>query len=198
MFKTILISQPHYFEGEREILISLFEANLQNFHLRKPENSHNEMSAFIASIPEKYHHCIVVHSHYSLATEFNLKGIHCTANGRDEFYEFEHLPIQKSISTHGFCEAGSVDEMFSYAFLSPIFNSISKPGYEQGYQFEALQQFLSRPHRTDFIALGGITIDNIQQCKAMGFKGVAMIGTIWENQNPVEHWKKILQITQGL
>ena len=192
MFKQILISVPEYFDDEKKILLSLFENDLQFFHLRKPESSLAEMSSFIASLPEKYHNRIVVHSQYSLATIFNLKGIHCTAKGRNEFYDYEHLPIQKSLSTHGFCEAGSVEEIFDYAFISPVFDSISKSGYKQGYQHEALRQFLSRSHKTDFIALGGITPENIPFCKELGFNGVALIGSVWEHANPVEQWKRII------
>ena len=191
MFKYILISQPDDFDGEIDVLVSLFENGLQYFHLRKPQSSKEEMIKYIESIPEKYHSKIVIHSHYSLAEIFNLKGIHCTAKGRDEFYEMEHLPIQKSISTHGFCEAGMVDESFAYAFISPVFTSISKPNYEQAFQHDALQQFLCRPHRTAFIALGGITPENVSVCKQMGFDGVAMIGSIWNHHNPLEQWEKM-------
>jgi thiamine-phosphate pyrophosphorylase len=198
LFKAILISQPDFFIGEKEILVSLFEADLQDFHLRKPNSSLEEMSSFIAAIPQQYHNRIIVHSHYELATKYNLKGIHCTGIGREEFYKFEDLPIQKSTSTHGFCEAGSVEAICSYAFLSPVFDSISKPGYQQGYQHDAIRQFLDRPHRTAFIALGGISPENIQLCKQMGFAGVALLGTVWESQNPVKQWKKILQIIQSL
>jgi len=198
MFKLILISQPNFFVGEKEILISLFENDLHYFHLRKPERTKNELAAFIESIPKIYHNRIIVHSHYSLVNDFTLKGIHCKAIGRDEFYNYEHLKIQKSISTHGFCEAGSVEQLFDYAFLSPIFDSISKSGYNQAYQHDAVCQFLTRPNKTDFIALGGITEKNILLCKEMGFKGVALLGYIWGNQNPLEQWKTILQIAQNL
>jgi len=191
MFKTILISQPLYFKEETKILLSLFEANLQYFHLRKPESSRDDLKQFLESIPVEYRNRIVLHSHYSLALDYNLRGIHCTANNRDEFYELEHLPIQKSISVHGFCEAGMVDETYDYAFLSPIFNSISKKDHHQAYQHDALQQFLARLRRSSFIALGGISPENIPQCKQMGFEGVATIGSVWESPNPLEQWKRI-------
>ena len=191
MFKSIVISQPIFFEGEIDILLSLFENGLELFHLRKPDSTYDEMKAYIDKIPKLYHIRIVLHSHYSLAMEYVIKGIHCTSKGRDEFYEYEDFPIQKSISTHGFCEAGMVDESFAYAFISPIFDSISKPGYEQGYHHDALLDFLQRPRRTQYIAVGGIKAENINICKQMGFDGVAMIGTIWNNTNTLEKWKSI-------
>jgi len=198
MFKVIVISQPNNVEGEQETLVSLFKAGLQYFHLRKPDSSIAEMRTFISSIPQEYHNRIVLHSHYSLVTEYQLRGIHCTAKGRDEFFEYEELPVQKSISVHGFCEAGAVDQSFAYAFLSPVFDSISKPGYQQGYHHDALQQFLARPHKTDFIALGGVTLNNIQLCKQLGFIGVAMIGGIWGNPNSVVRFENILRVAQNL
>ena len=198
MFKIILISQPDFFKNEVETLCSLFENGLKLFHLRKPDASKDALRMFIDTIPQEYYNRIVLHSHYSLATEYRLKGIHCTSKSRDEFYKFEQLPLQKSISTHGFCEAGMVDESFAYAFISPVFDSISKPGYTKAYQTEALQQFLNRKHRTEFIALGGISPQNIGLCKDLGFDGVAILGSVWEHQNPLEQWKTMLQLAQGL
>jgi thiamine-phosphate pyrophosphorylase len=198
MFKLIVLSQPDFHDGEIDTLLGLFENGLELFHLRKPTSSSDEMKHYIDSIPKIYHNRIVIHSNYSLATECVIKGIHCTSMGRDEFYEYEDFPIQKSISTHGFCEAGMVDESFAYAFISPIFDSVSKPGYEQGYQHDALKDFLSRPRRTEYIALGGVTAENILLCKQMGFDGVAMIGTIWNDAHPVDQFKTLLSLTQSL
>jgi thiamine-phosphate pyrophosphorylase len=124
MFKLIILSQPDFHNGEIATLVSLFENGLELFHLRKPSSTEYEMKAYIDQIPKIYHNRIILHSNYSLAMVCVIKGIHCTSKGRDEFYEYEDFPIQKSVSTHGFCEAGMVDESFAYAFISPIFNII--------------------------------------------------------------------------
>ncbi len=191
MIQLTIISHPQYFTGERSLLTELFEQGMSLFHLRKPESSIEELRTFIAAIPCQYHSRIVIHSHYSLASEFALKGIHCTSKGRESFYEWQHLPIQKSISTHGFCEAAAVDETFAYAFISPIFDSISKPGYSQAFMHDALQQFLTRPRKTKFIALGGITNHNIQICKQLGFDGVAVLGSLWNASDVVTQYNHL-------
>ena len=68
-----------------------------------------------------------------------------------------------------------------YLFLSPVFSSISKPGYVSGFTHKDLLN-AAKEHIIDekVIALGGITPDNISKIKEYGFGGVAVLGFIWE------------------
>ncbi len=74
----------------------------------------------------------------------------------------------------------------TYAFFSPVFDSISKPGYvAAGFCSDALHAALpTLPF--DVIALGGVTADNVLQAHAMGFAGVAVLGSIWSATSPVQ------------
>jgi len=186
----IVISLPDFFVNETSIVVKLFEEGLECFHLRKPTSSEEDIRRFLCEIPQKYHRRIAIHQQYHLASEFNLRGIHCTSKNKQEFERNIHLPVKKSISVHGFSEAYLVNDLYEYAFLSPIFDSISKPGYKQGYLHEAISQFLNREHKTNFVALGGITPNNMAECCAMGFKSVALLGYIWEGDS-IENFKSI-------
>lgn len=73
----------------------------------------------------------------------------------------------------------------SYAFLSPIFDSVSKEGYNAA-EFDP-RQLSAALERVPYpvAALGGITENNIQETKSLGFAGVALIGSVWQAEDPV-------------
>lgn len=193
----IIITDPVFFFEEAEMLARMFDAGMPRLHLRKPDATRREMEDFIKSLPAKYLDKVVIHSHYSLALQYPLGGIHCTSAGREEFYSMNDLHIRRSVSVHGFCEAGSVGEEFSYAFLAPVFDSISKPGHKQAFEHEALRLFLTRPWKTDFVALGGVSLDNVNLCKDMGFKTVALLGSIWNRMNPEQELAEWMEYSSG-
>lgn len=83
----------------------------------------------------------------------------------------------------------------SYAFLSPIFDSISKEGYKAArFDQHELRQVLTECH-FPVVALGGIS-DNVQEAYHMGFAGVAVIGSIWQANDPVGAWERLHQAAQ--
>jgi thiamine-phosphate pyrophosphorylase len=81
----------------------------------------------------------------------------------------------------------------SYAFLSPVFDSISKTGYSAA-RFDRCE-LLQTLDQCSFpvVALWGIASDNIQEAKDMGFGGAAVIGSIWQADNPVTAWERLQQ-----
>lgn len=74
--KLILITTPTYFVEEDKILTTLFDEGLDILHLRKPDTAPVYAERLLTLIPEKYHKRIVVHGHFYLKKEYNLKGIH--------------------------------------------------------------------------------------------------------------------------
>lgn len=69
-----------------------------------------------------------------------------------------------------------------YCFLSPIFNSISKPGYTSSLTaLTDLQPYLATA-RYPVIALGGVTPDVFPQLADAGFSGAALLGSIFSNE----------------
>jgi thiamine-phosphate pyrophosphorylase len=86
-----------------------------------------------------------------------------------------------SRSCHSFdCLQDSAD--FPYVFLSPVCDSISKPGYTGAFTPESLHQ----AHRQGIIngrvmALGGMNAATIPFAAACGFGGVAVLGALWDD-----------------
>jgi thiamine-phosphate pyrophosphorylase len=67
----------------------------------------------------------------------------------------------------------------SYATLSPIYASASKPGYGPALGPGALR---NAPLRV--LALGGVTASNAARCVAAGASGVAVMGEIMRAEDP--------------
>lgn len=73
----------------------------------------------------------------------------------------------------------------SYAFLSPIFDSISKEGYPAAAFNRRQLQDAVRTCGFPVIALGGVAPRNMGEVKSMGFAGAAAIGSVWQTEDPV-------------
>ena len=86
-----------------------------------------------------------------------------------------------------------------YAFLSPIFDSISKAGYKSKFDLHELKNsplLARRGVGGEVFALGGIDEHKIDICRQLGFAGVAVLGTIWNNKNPIEKFLRIKEKCQ--
>ena len=72
----------------------------------------------------------------------------------------------------------SLDELTAeanYLFLSPIFDSISKPGYRAAFSAEELRGKVDGR----VFALGGVTFEQLPYIQELGFGGAAMLGAAW-------------------
>lgn len=68
--------------------------------------------------------------------------------------------------------------------MSPIFSSISKKGYEgRGFDVNTINKRI--------IGMGGVTTENINEFTKLGFKGVGVLGGIWNSKSPVTDFKKM-------
>src|SRR5689334_9961149 len=66
---------------------------------------------------------------------------------------------------------------FDYVFYGPVFNSISKIGYQSKLSPDfKLDKTCSKPQ---VIALGGVELSNLTKIKTMGFAGAAVLGALW-------------------
>ena len=185
----MVISSEHDFEGEAELVTELFSSGLQIFHLRKPRWAAGDMRNFIQKIPIEFHSRIVTHSHFKISEEFNLKGIHLNEENRKSDRQFGHYEIV-STSFHSLKDMADDKFPYQYVFLSPVFNSLSKTDYHAAFDLKELQQSLSIS-RQNIIALGGVQASNIQLVKDAGFYGAAVLGAVWQSENPISAFLEI-------
>ena len=173
----ILFTAPNDIPEEEEIVNKLFGNGLHVLHLRKPGASRERYERFIRSIAPRYRQRIMVHDYPELAKEYGLRGFHLKFRETSGFIPQEGDRI--SVSCHSFEEIRELPFVPDHVFLSPVFDSISKQGYHAAFQEEELRDFLHQVS-VPVIALGGVTAENTETCRRLGFAGVALLGYIWE------------------
>ncbi|PIF32751.1 thiamine-phosphate pyrophosphorylase [Flavobacterium sp. 9] len=187
----IVITNPSAIANEISLIDSLFEEGLSLLHVRKPDFSEIEMVEFINQIKLEYRSKLVLHNHHQLAENFGINRIHFSQKERKHDPDFPARFLKpcryNSTSTHSIEDFNSL-ENFDYAFLSPVFSSISKEDYHPKEDlFEALKSRTNK--KTKVIALSGINSENIKKTLENGFDDVALLGTIWNHKNPIKQFK---------
>lgn len=184
--KLIVITDPVFFNGEAEILNQLFEAGLTRLHLRKPQTGKEELKKLITEIDLNFRRFITIHYHPDLVTEMELGGIQ---------YAYPEIPdhinladTKVSCSLHKWEELKEVQEKIDYCFMSPVFNSISKFGYQANEELMQVPAFARNVY-----ALGGITEANYERLLDNGYSGIAVLGYLWEDKSLTLERFKVLQ-----
>ncbi|MGI4898276.1 MAG: thiamine phosphate synthase [Janthinobacterium lividum] len=195
--KLIVISSPEGFPREAQLINQLFDAGMNCFHLRKPGKSAVEINTLLEQINPKYFSGIALHQHHFLADKNSINKLHFTGQDRSKtkFEVFQYLKQEGFMMSTSIHDPDEISEQkhFDYVFLSPVFNSISKPGYS-GFADASftLQKSVSQP---EIIALGGINATNIHQLKTMNFDGAAVLGSIWQKPEiAVSNFKTLQEI----
>ncbi|MBL4754354.1 MAG: thiamine phosphate synthase [Flavobacteriales bacterium] len=193
--KLIVISRSKVHLGEEKVVSELFEQGLQVFHLRKPTASAEEIEHFLKRLPQKYLNRVVLHTQHELAPKYGLKGIHLTSKHRKkklkawflvQYLKIKHPTLTISTSFHSVDTLTSGGAFYHYAFLSPVFDSISKKKHLGRFAEVDLRNL-----DQDIIALGGINEENIGALKKKGYSGAAVLGAIWSSKDPIETFIKI-------
>lgn len=187
----IVITDTHFIPNEVEIINTLFYEGLEILHLRKPDSTAKQVSELISGIDSRFHSRIMIHSHYELLSSYQLKGMHFTENSKHLLDDFKNFKCVKSLAMHDLKQLKKMSDSIDYVLLSPLFPSISKPGYSKHWDFEILKSELSIKYPFHIVALGGITLNNINIVNQLGFDDFALLGSIWE---PVKSGCSIQQV----
>ncbi len=175
--KWIVITLPQFIKNEAEYIEQLFENGIDLLHLRKPNSCVEDCERLIKEIHPKWHSKIVVHDHFELSDKYHLYGIHLNQRNNQIPSGFTG---SISRSCHNIEEVKENKVHYNYVFLSPIFDSISKQGYQHAFTNEALNNAAQKGIIDQkVIALGGITYEKIPQLKDWNFGGAAFLGDIW-------------------
>lgn len=185
----IIISPPEDVPGETQIVDSIFARLPVIYHLRKPGKVDEQLADYLNRIAATCHFRVMVHGYKKLLRRFNLKGIHYSEKVRCQqpqaIRQFRRAHPDSRISSafHHITDVPDSHGLFDYIFLRPIFDSISKKGYHAAFDHADLRRCLSRTGHT-VIALGGIDEQRVAMAARLGFKGVAVLGSVWESADP--------------
>lgn len=179
--KLILLTPPDFFVEEDKILTALFEEGLDVLHLRKPGCEPVYSERLLTLLPECHHDQIVVHEHFYLKDEFNLRGIHLNNRSPEPPANYKgHI----SKSFHDIDTMKEEKRNFNYVFLSPIFDSISKSGYKSAFETSVLEDASARGIiDKKVMALGGVSAENMRTIRELGFGGAVVLGNLWNRFN---------------
>jgi thiamine-phosphate pyrophosphorylase len=187
--KLVVMSSPQDSENEIQEVIRMFDAGLTHFHIRKPRKSKKQLSAYISSIPSEYHSRLIIHSYHALADRYKLGGIHLSRRHRKRgwWYKFK-LRLKRSIQRdlivtrtfHKLTDITNDKRSYSYAFLSPVFDSITHHTLSGGFSKRALLIMIPQA-RQPIYAMGGVSYDKFEAVRELGFEGVVLLGSIWKN-----------------
>ncbi len=97
------------------------------------------------------------------------------------------------VSAHTAGEAGAAASAGAdYVTLSPIFPTVSKPGYGPPLTLQGFSAIVSRID-VPAIALGGVTAATAAACRRAGAAGIAVMGTIMRASDPATAVAEILR-----
>jgi len=171
-FRKIVITEPDSpltVEQEASYISELICCSFADVvHIRKPGDK-RRARGLMSNIAPEYFNRIRVHYFPELAREFGT-GYHCADGEEEPWPGCTH-------SCHRVEDLAAWPDA-PYLFLSPVFPSISKPGYRPKLQMTDLLGKLS-PGRV--VALGGVTLPRMLSLRRMGFAGGAMMGYIWNH-----------------
>jgi Thiamine monophosphate synthase len=163
-FSLSIITSPENFKGEQALIERMFELNLENLFVRKPNLSKDLVEQWILGINCKWREKILP-----------WQG---SAHSFDELKKMRDRkivllgPIFDSISKHGYKSKFSKEEL--------------KTGISEW------RRFMGEGSGTKLYALGGINAENICELKEMSFDGAAVLGGVWNCADQVAAFESIL------
>lgn len=196
-FLLAVVSLPGMFAGEGDCLEALLAAGVQRLHLRKPAAEPGELEALLERLAPRYAERLVLHGGGSraLALRYGVPNVHGAVAYRDGSGSSGGGPLVDgpmaagedvgdvhglavSTSVHSWEEFSRLPAGLAYAFISPVFDSISKQGYGAG------AGLLQRPCGQlpcMAMGLGGVNSETLGVLLEYGWTSAAVLGWIWKD-----------------
>jgi thiamine-phosphate pyrophosphorylase len=194
---------------EFAMMAALLDQGLPVLHLRKPDASLEDLSSLMSRFTMLQRSRIALHPPLwlfqscslmeaitileSFMNSQNLERIHIPSWFRKLLGAY-FVPFCCKMQQSGFLLSASIHHLnelgalkgghndlinYQYIFVSPIFDSISKPGYKRNPDLLQLDTAFNHTISEKLVGLGGIGPDNLRRVKRAGFAGAAMLGAIW-------------------
>ena len=200
----LVITPADHLPGETECWKELLSAGADAILLRKPGWTEDDYVNLLEQTdPAVYPH-ILIAQYCQLQQRYGLLGAHFSENLRNSTPPqwLEALRSEGCLLSTGIHHTSTLPVMRAHwdlLLLSPVFDSISKPGYkgqvETGFR---LQRDISAGNAR-VLALGGVDQNNAGLAQQMGFDGIALLGAVWqEPDKAVEHFIEIKKQWNGI
>ena len=181
--KLIVMTQPTFFVEEDKILTALFEEGLDTLHINKPDSEPLYAERLLSLLPKRYYDDIVVHQHYYLKQEYDLKGIHIN---EPETPTPEGFRKHVTRSTKNIDDLKEMKKQCDYVMLHSLFDSLHND-YKASLTVDQVREAKKKGLVDKKVyALGGMSLENVQVAKDLGFGGVVICGDLW-NRFSIQH-----------
>ncbi|MBQ0074873.1 MAG: thiamine phosphate synthase [Prevotella sp.] len=181
--KLVIMTQPTYFVEEDKILTALFDEGMDILHINKPESEPLYAERLLSLLPKGEYDRMVVHQHYYLKQEYDLRGIHIDS---------PEAPVPDGFRRHVTRSTSNISDLkemkknCDYVMLHSLFDSL-----HDGVKASLTMAEMEEARRRGLIdkkvyALGGMSIESIQMAKDLGFGGVVICGDLW-NRFSIQH-----------
>ncbi len=183
----IVISPEKTIKNEINHVKTMLDHGLDLFHFRKYGMEKNDAINYLAQLNPHYLDRIVLHTHHNLIEQFNINKLHFNSMDRKSNKYKGYLDqYTLSTSTHSISEFNNLGSEWNYAFISPLFPSISKSGY--GNQSRLMEQLISINNKdVHAVGLGGIHRENMNTV-LQNHLSVALMGSIWNQSDPTDYF----------
>ena len=192
----VLITPPTTIPNEHVLVEKMFAAGLMRLHLRKPGQSREAHAEYINKVSPQYHDRIVPHDFHDLLLA-----------GKNKYFREWDLPTEPIVALKSHRQSISLgfhnlDQLLvhrgdvDYCLLAPIFSSISKQGHSPPPELlnrTALKDAVMKS-KTPVLALGGVTPDAFTQLGEWGFSGAALLGAVWDAEDPLLALQRALEV----
>lgn len=179
---TLPTEFPDPSEEAKLIIQFLSSGAIDLFHIRKNESSLQYTEQLLSAIGSAFYDRLILHSHFSLAGKYELKGSHHKA----ESCHLSDCQPFISRSCHSLNELNDECGSYEYSFLSPIYDSISKEGYVSGFSLSDSNLKYVVENLKNIIALGGVYPSNFQELFKVKFAGAALLGYLWSPNSSLD------------
>ena len=179
----LIITHPEQVSGETQLWQQLLHAGADLILLRKPQWT---MEAYAQALEQTDPACypkIMIAGYWELYQRFGLMGVHLSGQRQEQtdaqlIADYRRQGCRTSTGMHNVAALPLAANSWDYLLLSPVFDSISKPGYKaqipHGFKLQ------KNGCKAKVLALGGVDSTNAAQAKQMGFDGLALLGAIWQ------------------
>lgn len=174
----------------RHTVSEAFEAGCRWLMIREKDLTNEALEDLVRELVKlatRFGATALVNSNPKVAARCNADGVHLPHGY--SVAEARRLLRRDSlvgVSTHSIPEAlRAYGDGADYVTLSPIFRSVSKPSYgpDQSIGLEMLHEVANKVS-IPVIALGGILPDKMTSCFSAGAKGVAILGSVMNSDDP--------------
>ena len=181
---VLVITHPTPIPDETLIWKDLLDAGADALLLRRPHWDAAACSQALEQLDPACYQRTLVAQHWELYQRFGLMGVHLSEILRNStpVPELDNWRGKGCLLSTGIRDAAALPQAkapWDFLLLSPVFDSISKPGYKG--RFRDGFQLQRKGCQAKVLALGGVDRHNAAQARQMGFDGIALLGAIWQH-----------------